>query len=718
MRPIVALALSAALFASGALPAAADIPGLGPEGGCSRAKAALRAASLRWKSPGQTQPGWDVEHYRLRLAVDPATRRIEGTTTITAHSRTQDLQELTVRLHHNLQVQAVRSGGSEAEWSRDGDEIRVTLPHSAGPGEAFTVAVAYAGTPPASGFGDTGIYFQWTGGSPLVYTLSEPWLAYTWWAVKEDNTDKATASIEVTVPSTLSVVANGLLVGTEDAGGGRTTYLWSTRYPIAPYLIAFAAAPYHRFQETFAFQGGEMPVQFFILPQSDSPPNRQGWLRSLDMLETFGTLYGLYPFAQEKYAIYEFGFSGGMEHQTATGQAGFSESLTAHELAHQWWGDMVTCASWHDIWLNEGFATYSEALWFEHRDGSDDRDTLSAVMRAYRPSDLGETVYVYDDSDVGRIFSGNSSYRKGSWVLHMLRGVVGDDAFFHILREYRRRYAYRSATTEDFRVVAEDVWGGDLSWFFDQWVYGSGGPIYRWGRREHEIGGRRYLELSLRQAQGGTPFIMPLQLRIVSGGSTETVTIWNRAAVQHYLVPVDGPLDGVDLDPDGWVLSRGNSEEPFVAGPPRIVATEPAPGEALTPEGTVTLRFQEDVVIPDGAIQLVRVPSGETVPVSLAYDPDTFTATLTPTGGLRPGLYRVTVADTVVSAGGGVPLDGEAGLGTSLPSGDGLPGGTARLHFTVAAHAPVNPVPQAGTASVLSAESAPDGRTQDRPTAR
>lgn len=704
MKRILVLTLSAALLIPSSSANAQSTTPTGPVVDCSHAKAALAAATVyRMSARSQAeQSTTDVIHYDIEVSIDPTTRWIEGTTTIRAWSRENDLATFSVRLHPNLAIEAVMVDGTEATWERVGEDgrVEITLPHRLDEGDTFTVAVTYHGFPPTSGFGETGIYFDWRAGSPLVYTLSEPWLAYTWWAVKEDNTDKATAEIVVTVPSTLTVVANGLLDSTQDANGGRTRFRWVTSYPIAPYLIAFAAAPYRTFEETFPFTGGETPVQFFILPSSDTPLNREGWLRSLDMLSTFSSLYGLYPFAQEKYAIYEFGFPGGMEHQTATGQAGFSESLTAHELAHQWWGDMITCASWHDIWLNEGFATYSEALWYEFRNGEDDREMLHSVMQAYRPNNLSQTVYVDDTSDVGRIFSADSSYKKGAWVLHMLRGVVGDAVFFDILHEYRHRYAYRSATTADFQSVAESVWGGDLSWFFDQWVYGSGGPIYRWGRREHEIAGRRFLELSLRQVQGGTPFIMPVQLLTEDGGATHTVTLWNQAEVQHYMVPLEGSAQRVELDPQGWILSRGKAEEPFVSGPPKIVATDPMPGTPLDPDRPiVSLAFQEDVTISDEDLELVRVFSGEAVPVTVSYDPASLTAAVSAGRPLSPGLYRLTVADTVRNPASGMALDGEAGLGAMLPTGDGLPGGTALLFFPVTVQLPVTAVSLSETAA-------------------
>ncbi len=432
------------------------------------------------------------------------------------------------------------------------------------------------------------------------------------------------------------------------------------------------------------------PVEFFIFPEHDTPSNRDRWLESLSMLDAFSTLFGAYPFAEEKYGIYEFGFPGGMEHQTMTGQGRFDEALTAHELSHQWWGDLVTCATWHDVWLNEGFATYSEALWLERQAGGDGAQALAGAMAARRPQRVDGSVYVDDVGSESRIFSKDFSYLKAGWVLHMLRHVLGDERFFATLAAYRNLYAYAAATTEDFRTVAETSYGSSLVWFFDPWLYGIGAPSYRFGWRETTAGGRDWVELSVAQTQdtGWPTFAMPIDVRVTSGDRDATHVIWNVARTQHFLLPAAGRVDAVALDPGGWVLASDVTAAAFALGPPRVVATDPAPGARVPSAFVAAVRvvFQEDVVTRAADYWLAGATVGP-VPCAFAYDRGGATATLTPAHPLAPDRYTLTIADTVVDAASVQPLDGEVRTADdpgALPSGDGRPGGAAVIRFDVA----------------------------------
>lgn len=666
-----------------------------PPEGCSHAKTAIaRAAAevkaLRRKSTDDPlAEQTDVLHYRLDIDVDPTARFLEGSNTMTVRCREDGVTAFRFWLHSAMSITSVRVDGSSAQWSRlDSATLEVELGGSCDEDEVFSLEVVYEGFPVNTGL--SSIVFETQGGWPVVSTLSEPWFSYTWWPVKEDSRDKATGDILITVPGELTVVSNGLLVDVDVLSGDRRRFHWSTNYPMSPYLFAFSATHYVTFDDTFFFDQGSMPVEFFIYPESNTAGNRNGWLESVDMLATFGDLYGLYPFIDEKYAIYQFPWGGGMEHQTATGQGGrsaFSESLTAHELAHQWWGDMVTCATWSDIWLNEGFATYSEALWFEHRSGTPDQAALHQAMFFRRPEEFDDTVYVYDTTDVRRIFSGNYTYRKGSWVVHMLRGVVGDGTFFAILDAYREQFEYLAATTEDLRAVAEDVSGRDLSWFFDRWVYLGGAPAYSYGWQELEIDGQRYLEISLEQTQGESPFTMPVTVETMELGASRSYTIWNNARMQHYLIPVSAAVDDVDLDPDDWILTRSVTANAFEDGPPKVVAVSPGPDSAFRVghplEMTVT--FHQDVVIDGGDFTLQR-SDGTLYDLAVTYDAETFTATVTSRQPLAGGRCEMVVSDDIVDVSNGLALDGEMdadGKTSLLPSGDGVPGGDAVIKLVV-----------------------------------
>jgi aminopeptidase N len=659
--------------------------------GCSRTKvmssrSLQRADELRLKSANDPLADQtDVLHYRLELDVDPTAEYLNGANTMTVSVLADGVTVFHFWLHEAMTISSVEVDGRPVTWQRpDSEVIEVMLDRTFDRQETFDIKVVYEGSPVTTGLMSI-VFEQREDEEVVVSTLSEPWFSYTWWPVKEDSRDKATGELLITVPDDLTVVSNGVLVETEYVAGDRRLFQWSSEYPMSPYLFAFSATRYNTFSDWFVHEDGSMPVEFFIYPESDNATNRGLWRLSLDMLSTFSQIFGLYPFSEEKYAIYEFPWGGGMEHQTATGQGAFHESLTAHELAHQWWGDMVTCASWSDIWLNEGFATYSEALWYEHRNGGASLFALKRAMDQRRPDRLDDSVYVHDPTSVARIFSGNYSYRKGAWVVHMLRGVVGDGAFFATLEEYRRRFEYSTANTDDLRQVAESVWGGDLRWFFDQWVYGGGAPAYQFGWLEHEVMGQRFLELSLDQVQVDGVFTMPLTVETLENGLRRTYLLSNDARSEHFLVPVTAAVAEVALDPDDWVLTRSKESVPFVEGPPRLVAVDPSPGSVVPAVGplSIAMTFHEDVVLDPSHVTLRR-EDGTIVDGVVSYDPATTTATFVSTAAPGIGRFELTIDDGVVDAAAGIPLDGEiwetSGL-ADLPSGDGRPGGDAVLVF-------------------------------------
>jgi aminopeptidase N len=653
---------------------------------CSKARAAAaleRAGSFTVRplspEPDPTAAATDVLHYRLELAVDPAARRLTGTLTATVRC-VSSAAAYRFRLDDLFTIGAVTVDGSPAAWHRvDAETVEVTIAPARAAGDTLAIAVPYDGFP-TSQYGS--IVFSSHSFQPVVYTLSQPWFAYTWWPAKDDIVDKATADLLFTVPDSMTVASNGLLVSSEPASGARRRFHWRTQYQTAPYLFSFAATNYSVVESSALVSGTPMPLTLFIYPEHDVPANRNQWLLAGDMLHSFNALFGPYPYAAEKYGIYQWPPGGGMEHQTITGQGSFIEYLTAHELAHQWWGDLVTCATWKDIWLNEGFATYAEALWFESKAGGS-QSALRAAMEQRQPSDVSGTVYCYDDTSVARIFSGNLSYRKAGWVLHMLRHVIGDAAFFATLAAWRDEFAFATATTAEFQRVAETVSGHDLDRFFDQWVYSGGAPTYRYGWRPLVAGGARYVELYLEQVQSGAypTFAMPVDVRVTGAGGSETAVAWSDERAEHLLLPVGRDATAVEIDPDHWILREGRVASSFVPGPPKVVAVDPAPGSVSAPRAvaSVAVMFHDDVVAPASAFSLVGAGTG-TVPLTASYDPATRTATLT-VPPLAADRYTLTVADTVTGT-TGLALDGEVAP-EGVPSGDGLPGGAFVAGFSV-----------------------------------
>jgi hypothetical protein len=634
----------------------------------------------------------DLLHYSLDIRIDPVAKSITGSNEMTIKSLTDGLSEFYFRLQDNYSIPTMAVNGSAVTWTRlDPVQVKANLAQVYNNGDVFTLRVEYNGLPLNNGFDS--ILFTTHSGSTIVSTLSETDFAHTWWPVKDDNRDKATADLKFTVPSTYSVASNGALQSTTPVGGGWSQWYWKTNYPTATYLFCFAMTNYVRFSGTYVHSTGSMPLEFFIYPESDTTGNRNAWLATAQMLATYKPLFGLYPFINEKYGIYQFPFGGGMEHQTMTGQGTFSESVTAHELGHQWWGDNVTCAFWNDIWLNEGFATYCEALWLENKPGSTGAPALHNAMNARRPTSVNGTVYKFeplDTADLNTIFSTNFSYRKPAWVLHMLRHVVGDETFFEILAAYRGLFEGASATTDDFQAVAEAVYGQDLDWFFDQWIYSRGAPSYMRAWRGFQVNGQWYVELYITQTQSASYpiFKMPIDVVCTVGGSPVTKVVWNDAKTEHLVFPVNAEPTSVSVDPTPWILATSNGGTTFVQGPPKVVQTVPAPGTAAEPGdiSQIDIYFTKDVNAVAGQFTLTGAQSG-ILPFTFSYNASQFRARITPTSGLVGDQYTVTVSQTLTDVFSGKSLDGEVVdplNPASLPSGDGVPGGSLAVKFTVA----------------------------------
>ncbi len=637
----------------------------------------------------------DLLHCDLEIEVIPSLfDNIDGRNTMTIQSKSNSLTEFTFRLRNQYTIDAALINGitpvtlsnpSTTTWVATLDRTYVM-------DEIFTLTIEYSGHAESRGFGS--IEFTTHSGSDIVYTLSEAYFSYTWWPAKDgdfgepgDNGDKFTLDLAVIAPDAMVTASNGLLQGIDVLSGSRKRYRWSSNYPIAPYLVCFSSTNYNTWSQTYVpLAGGTMPVDFYIYPEHDNSTNRADWDKAVDMLYTFRDLFGEYPFVDEKYGIYECQFGGGMEHQTFTAQGTFNEGVTAHELAHQWFGDEITCKTWNHIWLNEGFARYGEALWEEFQTGSSGLPALQAYMSSIRYTG-GGSVYVTEAElgSLNSIFDGTTTYNKGGWVVHMLRHVLGDD-FFDVLTAYRTAFAYSAATTEDLQAICESFYGSSLDWFFQEWVYGEFTPAYSWGWDAANVNGQDYLLVYIDQTQSAAyqRFTMPID--IVADGTTYVV--FNDNDPEHFVIPVPSTPASVSLDPDAWILWSSRTGTSYVPGPPKIVETSPGPGEIVLAGPAVdsaTVTFHTNVNTTAGDYSLVGAATGMQS-VSFAYNAGTNTVTLTAPTDLEPDDYTLTVSDTLTAVDNGQSLDGEIADSfspDSLPSGEGVQGGNAVLSFAV-----------------------------------
>ncbi|GAA4404198.1 M1 family aminopeptidase [Nibrella viscosa] len=506
----------------------------------------------------------DVTYYGLDLTITHTPAYLRGAATISLKSTTENLTSFYLDLQSangSLRVDSVKASGQRLTFLHQNNRLTITPLTALRSGQALTLTVYYQGVPGSSGFGSFTFSTHGPNRDPAIWSLSEPYGASDWFPCKDTPADKAdSSSVSITAPAVFVSVSNGTLLGTTTNPDGTRTYRWHNRYPIAQYLISVAMSNYVQYDTPYQYGTGQtMPVPHYLYPESLAA-NRSSLDEIPNMLRVFSQLFGPYPFLQHKYGHAQFGWGGGMEHQTISSMGVFNTSINAHELAHQWFGDKITCRDWNNIWLNEGFASYAEALYQEAIGGRTAYNNYITNFMTSARRATG-TLYVQDISNVNNIFSSNRTYAKGAVVLHMLRGVVGDSTFVRILRTYSAspRVAYGTAVTDDFQTIAEQVYGQKLDYFFKEWVYGENHPTYKVAYSYNgSSAGRHTVQVRLEQAANTNPssFTMPVQIRVQSLAGDTTVTVFNDQPNQVFTVPAKGQPTAIVLDPNNWILKN------------------------------------------------------------------------------------------------------------------------------------------------------------------
>lgn len=494
----------------------------------------------------------DISYYDIDISIDIELEQILGNVFLSGSVGLDQPDSIELDLSNSMIVDSIYLNNILSSFIHSDNKIKIPTPEENLPnGYDFNVQIFYHGQPTSTGFGS--FNFDTYNGISHLWTLSEPYGARDWWPCKDDPSDKADSlEISVTLQEDQIVVSNGLLIQEVNVGNNQKKYTWFESYPISTYLVSITSYPYTVWHDEYiGLNGDTLPLDFYVYPDHYEMVH-DNYLLTKDMMKVFAEKFGEYPFMNEKYGHAEFGRGGGMEHQTISSMGGYSEWLIAHELGHQWWGNLVTCADFHHIWLNEGFARFSEAIWEEASNGPEAYKNYWSNHTYYGSG----TIYVEDPSTTGQIFNGNLTYNKAGWVVHMLRGVLGDSLFFEALQSYafNDSLAYNAVTTEAFKLVCEDISGLELDSFFEQWIFGEYYPKYSlaWN-----VNDENQLTINISQIQNWQFFEMPIEIDVFTDLDTFRLKVDNYGFSQDYLInSINGVVQRVELDPENWILKE------------------------------------------------------------------------------------------------------------------------------------------------------------------
>ncbi|WP_395054834.1 M1 family aminopeptidase [Flavobacterium sp.] len=506
---------------------------------------------------------YDITYHKLEFTVNPAIYFISGkvTTTFTALA---NMNTVTFDLANPIVVSSVKKNNTNLTFVQNGNnELVITLPTSLSIGSSETVEIIYSGQPPVSGF--SAFASQTHNGTPVLWTLSEPFGARDWWPCKQDLNDKINSiDVYITAPSQYVAVSNGVEPEAPILNGTNKTTHFHHGYPIPAYLICMAVTNYTVYTQTAGSGANTYPIVNYIYPENFTPAVQEQLNQTPLILDFFSNLFELYPFRNEKYGHAQFGWGGGMEHTTVSFMNNFNRGLIAHEMAHQWFGDKITCGTWKDIWLNEGFATYLAALVIENFDGAEAFVAEKEYMIGNITSQTGGNVYLTDTqaANVNRIFSGRLTYNKGAMVLNMLRFKLGDAVFFQGVRNYLAdtNLAYKYAITSDFKSHMELTSGLDLTEFFNDWIINQGYPTYLITAQNFGTG---QAKITVNQTQSNASvsyFEMPVPVRLYDvNGNFLDVIVENTFDGQEFIVNVPFQVVDVIFDVNQNIISKNNT---------------------------------------------------------------------------------------------------------------------------------------------------------------
>ncbi|MBN1233072.1 MAG: M1 family metallopeptidase [Candidatus Coatesbacteria bacterium] len=465
----------------------------------------------------------DMKRYDLFFQLDFNRESINGYNTITCAALEEGQNTIYLDCI-DIEADSVKTNNRRMDFMQVTDTLKIFWESELPLNETVTFTVYFHGQP------KDGLFFGITStDKPICETTSEPIGVRHWFPCQDRPDDKVLVSMKIAVPNGFMAVSNGLYKGMA-VNENETVYSWESQYQTASYLIFFAASYYDIFKQEYK----DMGIKHYTYPEHKDAA-QEAFKNMPEIMSLFADKYGEYPFIKEKYGMIEVTRSGAMENQTITAMSqkyyagsGAAERVAAHELAHHWWGDEVTCATWYDLWLNESMATYSEIEYFKHFLGE---ESMPEIRKQYYDwifhyldeiARWKESVYGYHRETFSYLV-----YGKGAFVLEMLRLIIGDNAFYASLMDYKNEYSYNHAYTEDFIEAFERNSKQNLNWFFKQWIYSPGWPIIVWDYETNGNNVRIYLEqVQSRQHQGVPLFKAPIEILFKNNDSQVKKTVW------------------------------------------------------------------------------------------------------------------------------------------------------------------------------------------------
>ncbi len=523
------------------------------------ANSEAKAASAKMNATASAlTDNYNIVYHQLNWQINPNNLFIKGSVTTWFKPLVNNFSQIYFDLSSVLTVDSVKSNNVQLVFVHTSDMLSITLAAPLAQQQLDSVTVYYQGIPASSGFGSFGKGTH--EGVSIVWTLSEPYGSKDWWPCKQGLTDKIDSiDVFVTCPTGNKVASNGLLKDSLQLGGD-TRFHWKHCFPIATYLIGIACTNYFAYNDTVPLGNDTVMVLNYVYPET-AFETQQKTKDIVGVMQLFSSLFGKYPFADEKYGQAEFGWGGGMEHQTMSFVGAFVHDLMAHELAHQWFGNKVTCASWSDLWLNEGFATYLTGLTFEKMYEGIYWPIWKNNQIKEITKELDGSVYVADTATVSRLFSARLTYAKGAYVLHMLRWVIGDTAFFKGVNNYLNdpQCNFGYALTPLLKSHLESTSGKDLTYFFNDWYFGEGYPSYKvlWSQDADNV-----VQLSIGQTQSHSSvsfYEMPIPIMFKGVSKDTVVVVGHTFSDQQFEIKLDFKADSAFFDPELHILSNGNS---------------------------------------------------------------------------------------------------------------------------------------------------------------